>query len=107
MLNSKEATAWLKEPENKDAFTESFATGSYIKGRRYNLVAPSISIIFNPDSAEQLREVEEVNGLPCHGNHSHDDREVASLYCNDWTLTIPDSVRCSSTCKGCLISLKQ
>src|SRR5712671_6550564 len=43
----------------------------------------------------------------CHGNHSHDDREVASLYCNDWTLTIPDSVLCSSTCEGCLISLKQ
>src|SRR5712675_2391890 len=43
----------------------------------------------------------------CHGNHSHDDREVASLYCNDWTLTIPDSVLCSSTCEGCLILLKQ
>jgi len=43
----------------------------------------------------------------CHGNHSHNNREVASLYCKDWTLTIPDSVLCASTCEGCLILLKQ
>ena len=64
MLNSKEATLWLKEAENEDAFTENFAAGSYIKERRYNIVAPSVPIIFSPESAEQLREVEEVNGLP-------------------------------------------
>jgi len=27
----------------------------------------------------------------CHGNYSHDDRDIAFPVCKDWTLTVPDS----------------
>ena len=27
----------------------------------------------------------------CHGNHSHDDRDIDFPICKDWTLTVPDS----------------
>ena len=62
-LSSKETVAWLREPENEYMFTKGFSEGSHIKARQYNIIAPRVPIIFNPDSPEHLREVEESNGL--------------------------------------------
>jgi len=62
-LNSKEATAWIRRVENDIAFTNAFAEGSHIRERTYTLIVPRIPITFEPGKDENLREIEEVNGL--------------------------------------------
>jgi len=63
-LNSKEAAAWIREPEIEMAFADSFAKGAHIRDREYSLVLPSVPLTFEPDNETHLREVEEVNSLP-------------------------------------------
>ena len=62
-LNSKEAVAWIKQPEIEIEFTKAFAEGSHIAERSYSLIIPSIPISFDPKDDKHLREVEEANGL--------------------------------------------
>jgi len=62
-LESKEAVAWIKQPEIEIAFTAAFAEGSHIAERSYSLIAPSVPILFDPKDDKHLREVEEANGL--------------------------------------------
>ena len=62
-LNSKEAVEWLREPENKMAFTSAFSKDSHIRGRAYNIIVPRIPVTFDPKDQKHLREVEEVNSL--------------------------------------------
>jgi hypothetical protein len=62
-LNRKEAANWVRQPEHKIAFTEGFSKGSHIRERSFSLIAPRVLITFDPEDRNQLREVEEVNGL--------------------------------------------
>jgi len=62
-LDSKEAVAWIKQPENEIAFTMAFAEGSHIAERSYSLITLSIPILFNPKDNKHLRKVEEANRL--------------------------------------------
>ena len=62
-LNSREAANWIRQPENKMAFTKAFLKGSHIRERTYNLVTPRVPIIFESDNTNHLRKLEEVNGL--------------------------------------------
>jgi hypothetical protein len=63
MFNSKEAAAWVKDLGNEHTFTKGFSEGAHIRERNFNLVVPQVPITFNPVDKEQLREVEEANGL--------------------------------------------
>ena len=63
ILDSKEAVAWIKQPEIEEAFANAFVEGSHIAERSYSLVVPNVPISFNPKDDKHLREVEEVNGL--------------------------------------------
>jgi len=62
-LESKEAVAWIKQPEIEIVFTTAFAEGSHIAERLYSLIAPSVPISFDPKDDKHLCEVEEANGL--------------------------------------------
>ena len=62
-FNSKEAAAWVKEPSNECFFAESFSKGSHVQERKYNLIVPRVPTTFNPGEIDQLRELEEANGL--------------------------------------------
>ena len=62
-LDSKEAVAWIKQPEIEEAFANAFVEGSHIAERSYSLVVPNVPISFDPKDDKHLREVEEVNGL--------------------------------------------
>ena len=62
-LNSKEAVSWINEPSNKLTFSDTFSKESHIRQRSFNLILPGLPIIFDPNRAKHLREVEEVNGL--------------------------------------------
>jgi hypothetical protein len=62
-LDSKEAMEWIKDTQNKMAFTNAFLKGSHIRERTYNLVVPRVPVTFDPTEDKHLREVEEVNRL--------------------------------------------
>ena len=62
-LCSKEAANWIRQPENEIAFTEAFSKGSHIRERTYNLIAPRVPIIFDPENKTHIREIEEANAL--------------------------------------------
>ena len=63
-LNSKEATIWIREPENEMVFADAFVKGAHIRDREYSLIAPRIPLTFEPGNETHLREIEEVNSLP-------------------------------------------
>ncbi len=63
MLCSKEAANWIRQPENEIAFTEAFSKGAHIRERTFNLIAPRVPIVFEPDNKAHIREIEEVNRL--------------------------------------------
>jgi hypothetical protein len=65
-LNSKEAAAWIKQPEIEMAFTDDFAKGAHVRERNYNLIVPRIPVVFDPENKSHLRETEEGNGLHAH-----------------------------------------
>ena len=44
-------------------FVANFISGSLVKMRGYTLIVPRISLMFNPENVEHLREAEEINGL--------------------------------------------
>jgi hypothetical protein len=69
MLNSREATSWLRIAEHKMAFTEEFFKGSHIRERSYNLIAPRVPITFKLENKKHLREIEVVNRLDAHLIH--------------------------------------
>ena len=62
-LNSREAANWVRQLEHEIAFTEGFSKGLHISERSYNLIAPRVPITFEPEDRNQLREIEEANGL--------------------------------------------
>jgi len=62
-LNSKEAVSWINEPSNELTFSDTFSKESHIRQRSFNLILPGLPIIFDPNWAEHLRKVKEVNGL--------------------------------------------
>jgi hypothetical protein len=61
--NSKETVTWLRETENKIAFTETFSEQSHIRERAYNLVVPRIPTTYDLKDSNHLQELEETNGL--------------------------------------------
>ena len=63
-LNSREAASWVREVGNEETFANAFSKGAHIWAREYNLIAPRVPLTFNPKKDTDLREVEEVNGLP-------------------------------------------
>jgi len=73
ILNSKEVTDWLKEPDIEYKFTDKFAIGANFRDRSYNTLICWVPITFDPASWLHHREIEEANGLPCY--------ELFSLYC--------------------------
>ena len=68
-LCSKEAAIWVRQPTNEIAFTEAFSKGSHIRECLFNLIAPRVPIVFEPDNTVHIREIEEVNGLREHTIH--------------------------------------
>ena len=63
-LNSKEAANWVREPGNEETFANTFSKGVHIREWEYNLVAPRVLLMFEPENAKHLREIEEANSLP-------------------------------------------
>jgi hypothetical protein len=63
-LNSKEAANWVREVGNEETFANAFSKGVHIWDREYNLIVPRVPLTFNPKKEADLREIEEVNGLP-------------------------------------------
>lgn len=62
-FNTKEAAQWLRRPEVGPVFTTHFMEGSLVKPRQFPLIVPRIPIIFNPDDADHIREIEEGTDL--------------------------------------------
>ena len=63
-LNSREAATWVKEVGNEETFANAFSKGAHIRAREYNLIVPRVPLTFNPKRDNDLREIEETNGLP-------------------------------------------
>ena len=64
LLNSKEATDWLREPDVEDKFLDKFAIGACFRDRSYHVILRWVPITFDPISRPHHREIEEMNGLP-------------------------------------------
>jgi hypothetical protein len=62
-LNSKEAAAWLREPDIEDAFLKKIAKDTYVKERPHNVLLRGVPITYDPGSENHLWEIEEANGL--------------------------------------------
>ena len=62
-FKEKAAAQWLRRPEVGPKFTEQFIEGSLVKQRQFPLLVPRIPLTFSPGDTEQLREIEEGNGL--------------------------------------------
>jgi hypothetical protein len=62
-LNTKQAADWLRNPFIESQFTAKFAKDSFFIDRLYNVIVPKTPVIFDPNSAIHLREVEECNDL--------------------------------------------
>jgi hypothetical protein len=69
LLNSKEATDWLREPDVERKFLDKFANGAIFRDRSYNVILRWVPITFNPNSRPHLREIEKANSLPDHSIH--------------------------------------
>ena len=62
-LNSKEAVSWIREPLNKEEFSNGFSTESHIRERTFNLIVPRVPVIFDLSKEKHLYEIEETNCL--------------------------------------------
>jgi hypothetical protein len=62
-LNSKEAAAWLREPDIEDTFLKKIAKDAYVKERPHNVLLRGVPITYDPGNENHLREIEEANGL--------------------------------------------
>jgi hypothetical protein len=63
-LNSKEVAHWVREVGNEETFTNAFSKGVHIREQEYSLIAPRVSLTFEPDNLAHLREIEKANSLP-------------------------------------------
>ena len=63
MLNSREATDWLREPENEYIFLEKFATRAIMRDRHHNVLMHWTPTSFDPSSKAHHREIKELNNI--------------------------------------------
>lgn len=62
--NSEEAAAWIREPQHRNIFAKAFDNEAEVKARAYNVMAYFVPLTFQTEGSDNLREIEEMSGLP-------------------------------------------
>lgn len=62
-MDSDRAANWIQQAPQQQTFTVVFNAEATIKSRTFTAVAQFVPLTFDPNSEEELREVEKVSGL--------------------------------------------
>ena len=63
-MDSESATGWLNVPVTWASFLNQFALNASFKEQAFPIVVEFVPLLFKPDKAPEIRQVEKDNGLP-------------------------------------------